>query len=286
MAQVGELNFQGFIENRLTSLPGEGRDGGRSYAYASDKAASSAFENAKPLEHAVEAAVRFFKAFGKSQLLGSAVKVGPNQFPRVHRLAQQCAETLGIATPTVFVVNSPVMNAGTLGTNEDSFIMVHSALIDHFTDQELLSVIGHECGHIHNKHVVYLTALNYLSRLVGIVLEWSLPPVAIALKSYQRRAEITCDRAGLLCCKDLEVATRALTKLALGSSKLYEQLNMEAFIAQFEEGKEGMGSLGEFIALRQFAESELYRKHAGLGEGGLSMEEVDRKVAEVLKVVP
>ncbi len=296
MAQVGELSFQAFIDHRLTSLPGEGRDGGRSYAYISDKNATTAFESAKPLEHAVEAAVRFFKAFGKSDLLGRAVKVGPNQFPRVHRLAQQCSNTLGITPPTVFVVNSPVMNAATLGTNEDSFIMVHSALIDHFSDEELLSVIGHECGHIHNRHVVYLTALNYLSRLLGIVLEWSLPPVAIVLKGYQRRAEITCDRAGLLCCKDLEVATKALTKLALGSSKLYEQLNMEAFIDQFEEGRDGMGSLGEFgashpylpkrvIALRYFAESELYRKHAGLGEGGLSMEEVDQKVHDIIKVV-
>lgn len=296
MAQVGEISLQSFIDQRNTLLPGEGRDGGRGYAYSSDKTAASAFENVKALEAMIEASVRFIKAFGKSELLGRAVKVGPKQFPRVHKLAQQCASTLGIAPPTVFVVNSPVMNAATLGTNEDSFIMVHSALIDHFSDQELLSVIGHECGHIHNRHVVYMTALNYLAQLLKFVVDWALPPVGLALKSYARRAEITCDRAGLLCCKDLEVSTRALTKLALGSSKLYDELNMEAFVAQFEEGRETVGSLGEFgashpylpkrvLALRHFAESALYRKHAGLGDDGLSMEEVDDKVHDIIKVV-
>ena len=38
-------------------------------------------------------------------------------------------------------------------------------------------------------------------------------------------------------------------------------------------------------ALQIFAESELYRKHAGLGSGGLTMEQVDEKVHEVIKVV-
>ena len=52
------------------------------------------------------------------------------------------------------------MNAMTFGTNDDAFILVHSALVDHFDDEELLSVIGHECGHIHNDHVVYLTTLH------------------------------------------------------------------------------------------------------------------------------
>ncbi len=38
-------------------------------------------------------------------------------------------------------------------------------------------------------------------------------------------------------------------------------------------------------ALQAFAESELYRAHAGLGAGGLSMDQVDEKVHDVIKVV-
>jgi len=70
---------------------------------------------------------------------------------------------------------------------------------------------------------------------------------------------------------------------------------MEAFIEQYEEMKDGLGKYAEarathpwvpkrVIALRHFAESEIYRKHAKLGDGGLSIDEVDEKVHSVIKV--
>lgn len=295
MAEVGALDFRGYVERRDKALPDEGREGGRSYAYVSDRNTRRVFETLKPVEVAVKAAVRLFEAYGKSELLGHAVKVGPKQFTRVNAISNECAEALGIRPPTVYIVNSPVMNAATFGTNEDSVIMVHSALIDHFTDDELRSVIGHECGHVQNSHVVYLTALNYLRFMAGALFRTVLAPAELALAGWLRRAEITSDRAGLLCCKNLEVSTRALTKLALGSAKLYAELNMDAFIEQYEELKNGIGRYAEIrashpwlpkrvIALRHFADSALYHKHIGSTEAGLSMEQVDEKVHEVIKV--
>lgn len=295
MAQVGTLDFKAFIEGRKGQRAGGSEGGGHGYAYVSDQNTRLAFAKIKPVELAVTAAVRLFKTVGKSELLGHAVKVGPNQIPRVHRLAMRSAETLGIAVPTVYIVNSPYLNAATYGTDDDSFIMVHSALIDHFTDDELLSVIGHECGHIHNSHVVYLTALHYLTRMASAFVQWIVGPAMLALSGWSRRAEVTCDRAGLLCVRSLDVSTRALTKLALGSTKLYDELNMEAFVAQHEESKGGIGRFMEMnanhpwlpkrvLALRAFAQSELYRKHVGLGGGGLSMPEVDTKVHEIIKI--
>ncbi len=301
MAQVGQLDFKRFIETRKGPLPGPQdeaaeEDRGHRYSYVSDRNTRMAFTRMKPVELAVTAAVRLFKAVGKNQLLGNAVRVGPNQFPRVHRLVTQCADTLGIKAPTLYITNSPVMNAMTFGTNDDSFIIVHSALVDYFSDAELLSVIGHEAGHIHNNHVVYLTALYYLRNMASIFLKWIVYPAELALSGWMRRAEITCDRAGLLCCKDVDVSRSALAKLALGSQKLRDELNIDAFAEQYEEGQEGVGRYAEMTAshpwiskrlkaLKLFGESELYRQHAGLGEGGLTMEQVDEKVHEVIKVV-
>ncbi len=296
MADVGALNFTGFIERRNERLPEGGKNGGRGYAYISDRNTEKLFETLKPVEVAVRAAVKLSEAYGKSELLGHSVKVGPRQFPRVDALAKRAAETLGIKPPTVYIVNSPVMNAATFGTNENSVIMLHSALVDHFSDEELLSVIGHECGHIHNSHVVYLTALHYVRFMAGAMFRALLAPAEIALMGWLRRAEITSDRAGLLCCKNIDVATRALTKLALGSSKLYDQLNMEAFMEQYEEMRDGLGRFSEVrashpmlpkrvIALRHFSESELYRTHAKLGPGGLTIDQVDERVHEIIKVL-
>jgi Zn-dependent protease with chaperone function len=111
-----------------------------------------------------------------------------------------------------------------------------------------------------------------------------------------RRAEITCDRAGLLCCKDVDVSRRALAKLALGSNKLHPELNVEAFADQYEEGRDGVGRYAEITAshpwiakrlkaLKVFSETELYRRHAGHGEGGLTVDQADEKVHEIIKVI-
>ena len=39
------------------------------------------------------------------------------------------------------------------------------------------------------------------------------------------------------------------------------------------------------MAIRAFADSSLYRKHVGLGDDGLSMEQVDEKVHEIIRVL-
>lgn len=297
MARIESLDFEKFVNDRKNAQPGVavGEDA-HAYAYSWDKKTRAAFERMKPVELAVAAGVRMFKHIGKAELLGHAVKVGPRQFPRVHNLAERCASTLGIATPTLYVVNNPHLNAATYGTNDDSFIMVHSALVDHLTDEELMSVIGHECGHIHNCHVVYLTAMHYLTHMAGYFIRSIGLPALLALRAWSRRAEVTCDRAAALCSRDMDVALRALTKLALGSQKLYEELNIEAFLEQHEEAQGSVGRYSEVfathpwlpkrvLALRTFGESSLFKQHVGLLGDGISMTEVDERVHEIVKVV-
>ena len=296
MTLVDELSFEGFVRDRKLARAGSLAGDPHGYAYISDRNTRAAFERMKAVELAVGAGVRMFQEVGRGQLLGRAVKVGPRQFPRVFDLARRCADTLGIVVPTLYVVNNPTMNAATYGTNEDSFILIHSTLIDHLTDAELLSVIGHEAGHIHNSHVVYLTALHYLSHMAGAVIRSIGLPAMLALKAWSRRAEVTCDRAGLLCGRDLDASVRALCKLALGSQKLYDELDVEAFIEQNEEARESLGKFGELwqthpflpkrvLALRVFGESALFREHSGIGGGGLAIEAVDEKVHEYVRVV-
>lgn len=296
VARVAELDFEGFVRGRAESRPGQVESDDHAYAYVSDRTTRATFERMKPVELAVAAGVRMFQHVGRAKLLGNAVRVGPKQFPRVNAVAERCARTLGIATPTLYVVNDPHLNAGTYGTNTESFMLLNSALVDHFTDEELTSVIGHECGHIHNSHVVYLTALYYLTRVAGFVVQAVAFPAVLALQAWSRRAEVTCDRAAALCSGNLEAPVRALAKLALGSQKLYEDFDLEAFVQQHEEAQENVGRFGEVfdthpwltkrvLALRTFGESALFRKAAGLGDGGLTMTEVDEKVHDIIKVM-
>jgi len=294
MADAPTLDFESFITRKKAERAGGAALGANDYSFILDRQSRATVESARPIQLAVASTVRMWKQVWRGQLLGSAVKVSDRQFPRIHGLTKECAQQLGINVPQVYIVNNPTLNAGTFGTEEESFILVHSALVDHYSDEELRTVIGHECGHIHNSHVVYLTTLHYLKTIVAAFLPWIVYPATIPLNELARRAEITCDRAGMLCAKNEHVAARALTKLVLGSRKLYDEFNLDAFLEQYEEAKESIGRYMEafathpflpkrVLAMRVFAQSELYKKTANAGDGGLTMTEVDDRVKALLK---
>ena len=142
--------------------------------------------------------------------------------------------------PTLYVSpNIGSLNAHTFGTTDDPYIVVNAALIDHLSEPELLDVIGHECGHIQNNHVVYMTTLHFLTHAANMFLRWSVKPAVLALNGWARRAEITCDRAGLICTRDLDVSVGCLVKLAIGSRKLYSDINLDEYLAPARRGAEG-----------------------------------------------
>ena len=290
---MSEFSFSNYVERREGGVLG-GTDEETRYAFGPDLTMLRGFKKFRPVEMVVASLVRSQKHLFQHKFIGHSLKVGPRQLPQVHAIAKECAEVLGIAMPALYISNSPVMNAFTFGTQEDSFIVVHSQLVDHFSEDELRFVIGHEMGHIQNKHVVYLTTMMLLSQLPAI-LKPLQPVVTAALRTWSRRAEITCDRAGVLCCRDIGVAERTFVKMASGSTKHYGDLDVEAFLEQLEEGKQGMGRFAEVFAshpllpkrvaaLRVFSESAYYRKAAGLGDDGLDMKTVDDRTTEIVQI--
>lgn len=289
------FDFASFVEHKRTGS--WGRDEGVRYAYSVDHRLLSKMSRMRPVELAAASVVRTSGEWLQNQYLGRTVKVGPNQFPSLHKIAEHCAKVLTVPTPTLYVQNSPYPNAMTYGTDNDSFIVVTSALIDHFDEAELKFVIGHETGHIQNKHVVYNTALMILTQGAGIFLVWIIQPALVALKAWSRAAEITCDRAGLLCCEDVHAASRSFMKLATGSHKLYPEMNLDEYLNQLDEGRGGVGRFREVFethpylpkriqALRIFADSDLYRKAIDAPDGGWDMEEVDRRTSKILQINP
>jgi len=249
----------------------------------------------------MESTVRFWNTVGKSRLVGSAVRVGERQFSRAARQGRPLpADVLHIPLPAVYV--SPELaslGAPPLAPARMPPWCFSGALVDHLTDAELLFVIGHECGHIHNNHVVYLTALYYLTQTANVILRLGAQPVVLALRAWCRRAEITSDRAGLLCTRDLGMATAALIKLALGSRKLYGEINVDEYLRQFTQGRDDLRPPGRGLfhpslsahavaALRLFAQTAYFRGVASdghdSGAGGLSARNATPRLPNLLAV--
>jgi Zn-dependent protease with chaperone function len=299
VAQI-DLSFSNYVAARKGAAAARSREGA-AYAYAGDLKVRQTLGKIRPVTLSVEAAVRFWQTVERSRMLGTAVKVTDKQFPNLYKLAVRCAETLQISVPTLYVSpNIGSLNAHTFGTTDDACIVLNAALIDHLSEPELLDVIGHECGHIQNDHAVYLTTLYFLTRAGNTLLRWGAKPAVLALKAWARRAEITCDRTGLLCTRDLDVSIGCLVKLALGSKKLYSEINLTEYLRQLEETS-GPGRLDELsrshpylpkrvAALRLFAETTYFKSlMKGPGDaapvGGTSKEECDARVSELLTVL-
>jgi len=301
-----DLSFSRYVAARKGEASARSREGAI-YAYGGDLKVRAALDRVRPVTLAVEATVRLWQSVEKSRMLGTAVKVTERQFPRVWKLGVRCAEILRIPIPTLYVSpNIGSLNAHTFGTTDDPYIVVNAALIDHLSEVELLDVIGHECGHIQNNHVVYMTTLYFLTRAANMFLRWSVKPAVLALNAWARRAEITCDRTGLICTRDLDVSIGCLVKLAIGSRKLYSDINLDEYLAQLDEASRGPGRLDELClshpslpkrvaALRLFASTSYFKSMVGDGAAsmaaggpaaeGISKQECDAKVAELLSIL-
>lgn len=171
------------------------------------------------------------------QNLASAVRVSERQFPELWATYRGCAERLGVAPVPPLYLRPGGLNAFTSGV-EEPFIVLQSATVSASTPAELEFVLGHELGHVRCQHVLYNTLawqLPTLARLVPVVGGLVSRALAVALMEWHRRAELSCDRFGLLACQDPDAALRFMVKAAGAPYALYGQIAPDAFLAQYED---------------------------------------------------
>lgn len=174
----------------------------------------------------------------RMQYLGSAIKVDERQFPRVHRALLDACRVLEVSeVPEAYVYADPTLNASCVGLDRP-FLVFSSALVQLFDDEELGFVVGHELGHALSGHAVYRTMLDWIlgmTRFFTWVPGGALASRAIVagLYEWQRKSELSGDRAGLLASQDPAAAARALMKTAGGGD--LSQIDPTSFAAQGRE---------------------------------------------------
>ena len=106
------------------------------------------------------------------------VRVDEHQFAGLHRLLGEVGRTLDVAElPEMYVTNSPITNAMTIGMDKP-IIVLNSALLDLLDEEEMRFVVAHELGHAMSGHAVYRTLLERMLRLSGVFA--SVPAAASA----------------------------------------------------------------------------------------------------------
>jgi Zn-dependent protease with chaperone function len=170
--------------------------------------------------------------------LASSVRASQDQFPDLYQAMLDGCYILDLPrVPELFITQTPLVNAMALGMDKP-FIVLNSGLVELMDPEEIRFVIGHELGHVLSGHAVYNTMLYNLillaQRLALVPFAWvGLKAVIWGLEEWHRKAEMSCDRAGLLATQDVEAARRSLMKLA-GGRRLAE-LSSDEFHRQARE---------------------------------------------------
>ncbi|MFQ5678215.1 MAG: M48 family metalloprotease [Gemmatimonadota bacterium] len=211
------------------------------WEHPADRAALNALRKVPGFDLALK---KVFGLFGERALRlafkANAVRVTENQYPWVHERLVRVCEVLDVEeSPELYVSQTPIVNAGAVGMTHP-FIVLNSSMLEILSPDEVEAVIGHEVGHILSGHVLYRTLLILLLNLVVFrytLAGLALRPILMALLEWYRKSELSSDRAGLLAVQDPETSMRALMQLAGGTRG--ETLNLEDFVAQSEEYREG-----------------------------------------------
>jgi Zn-dependent protease with chaperone function len=211
----------------------------RAYEHPADRGALTTLRSVPGFAQVLRAVNGAFTQRGERLMaLSSSIRVGPQQYPVLDEIRNECARILDVdPAPEMFVTRNPVANAMTIGLDQP-FIVLTTGLVETLDTEGLRFAVGNSVGHALSGHALYRTMLLRLLRLLTSVSwmpvgYWGLRAVIAALKEWYRKAELSADRAGLLCVQDPVAALRANVLLAGAIDP--SEVDTDAFLAQARE---------------------------------------------------
>lgn len=175
-----------------------------------------------------------FEKLFYGQNIASFIRLSPTQLPHIYKRLPPICEQLGIEEPEFYLEMNPFPNACTFGDTK-KFIRVTSGLLETMKNDEIDSVIAHECGHILCRHTLYHNLATFLLQDSSRVLAEEISQTLMAALFYwQRKSELSCDRVAAVITSPNTVA-RVQARLSGGGLELTRGLNMQEWAAQADE---------------------------------------------------
>ena len=173
-------------------------------------------------------------------LRGSAIQLGPNQFPEIYQRVVELSAKAGLKkTPDAYLFQADGgLNAFATKFFRSRIVTLYTDLLEACGDDTTARdmIIGHEIGHLRSGHLDWqlLTAPGRFMPFLG--------------SAYSRAREFTCDRWGAALCGDPAGAHRGLIILAAGGVYKHN-VNVAAYIEQQKTLDTGWMTLGKWLAL-------------------------------------
>lgn len=209
----------------------------KSWEHPADRAATAALRSIPLMDKVLKRLVDITSERRIRQVLvGNAVQVSDKQVPLLWSRYVQLASVLDInAVPELYVTQTPLVNAMTIGAKRP-MVIVYSSLVKDYTPSEVDAVLGHELGHVLSEHNYYQTALWILTMLImsrtgigGMFAGLPILAVYLVMLEWWRAAELSSDRAAALVVGDPLVPCQMLMRMAGGA---LDGMSLDAFLAQ------------------------------------------------------
>ena len=226
----------------------------------------------------------------RKALIKKSLRLSEALAPKIHSIGQRCREVLGLKCDVEFYVYQDVyFNAACYPDHDGKiYILLTSSLLERFSEEELLFVIGHEIGHSLFDHHKF--PISYLLEAGAGMLN---PLQAMKLFAWSRNAEVSADRIGLICCQNFEAVAKTFFKLSSGITDQTLQFQLKEYIDQFSDLKnellDGKVDPSDFYkthpfspirikALEIFSRSETYHTLIGKTGGEITEKEMEEEI--------
>jgi heat shock protein HtpX len=99
----------------------------------------------------IYAIIQYFIATGSMLSMSGAQEIEKADNPRLYRIVENLAITVGIQTPKIYIIDDPAPNAFSTGRDpKHAVVAATTGLLAIMDDRELESVMAHEMGHVQN----------------------------------------------------------------------------------------------------------------------------------------
>ena len=186
------------------------------YAYPCDNYVENVLSNVivrKTLQNCVD--VKCKNQIENIKRLGQLVT--ESKFPCLFNILQYCCTELNVEElPEVYVTSKLFgINALSIGDDNNPIIIISRKAVATLSEGELKFMIGHEIGHILQKNLechALKGLLDNINDRMEILAPFILDMIEVPLNQWYRCAEYTADRAGLICCKDIELVGKLFNR--------------------------------------------------------------------------
>ncbi|MCE5218202.1 zinc metalloprotease HtpX [bacterium] len=186
-----------------------------------------------------------------------------NLHPLIYKVTEHTAAMLSVEAPDLQIFPERCLHPVII-KNQEPLLAVPTGVLRALSEEQMMFQIGREIGHLNTGYLAQMQAVKIITKrrsaLAGDLASALNEFLEAHLKywdekvssedllrlkrlghAWQQRCELSADRAGLICCRDLDIACDTLAKTTVRSHDQAALMNSERLLREFE-GKD-VGSL-------------------------------------------